>query len=116
MVLKMEKSDNSNKVKKYYIEIFYETGDSFSSSDEICTLELQWDNLDIAKENIKRIQAHNEWYEDNHGYRIYRNASPSFNDGDLVKELTDNEIDTYQDQNLVNGDKYSTLETTLSLA
>ncbi len=40
------------------------------------------------------------------GYRIYRNASPSFNDGDLVKELTDNEIDTYQDQNLVNGEKY----------
>lgn len=49
--------------KKYFIKYRYMTGNSFGSHEEIDTLELTWDNLDIAKENLKRIQEHYKWYK-----------------------------------------------------
>lgn len=40
------------------------------------------------------------------GYRIYRNGSASFTQDDLIITLVDNDIDTFPDQNLVNGQQY----------
>jgi hypothetical protein len=54
--------------KKYYIEIFYETGDSFSKHDEYSNIGLTWDKLDIAKENLRRIKEHYEWYDYENSY------------------------------------------------
>lgn len=48
---------------KYQIKYSYRTGDSFGNSDEESTLDLEWDNLDIAKENLKRIKEHYQYYE-----------------------------------------------------
>ena len=73
----MEKSKNSNKVKKYGIEIYYQTGSTFGSSEETSTLDLEWNNLDIIKDNLNRIREHHKWYEDNHGYRIYSERDKS---------------------------------------
>lgn len=42
----------------YKIKIFYSTGNSFGSEDVTDELELTWENLDVAKANIKRIQEH----------------------------------------------------------
>lgn len=46
----------------YKIKAKYETGDSFSNSVEESTLELTWTNLDVAKENLKRIKEHYTYY------------------------------------------------------
>ena len=50
-------------MKKYYIEVFYQTGDSYKLYDHTEDLGLTWDNLDVAKENLKRLVAHHKWYE-----------------------------------------------------
>jgi len=55
-------------MKKYSIKVSYQTGDSFGSND----VEEVWedfDNLDIAKENLKRIEEHYRQYEVLNGYR-----------------------------------------------
>lgn len=49
-------------MKKYIIEISYRTGNTFGSEDIIEGLGYSWDNLDIVKENLKRIKLHHEWY------------------------------------------------------
>lgn len=48
---------------KYQISYSYNDGDSFSTREgqESC-LELKWNNLDAAKENLRRIKEHYEWY------------------------------------------------------
>jgi hypothetical protein len=59
-------------MKKYKIEISYSTGDSFGIHDEIRSLELTFDNIEIAKENLKRIKEHYElfsFYEKGHVYK-----------------------------------------------
>lgn len=46
-------------MKLYKIKINYDTGDSNSQSpNQETILETEWSNLDIAKENLKRIQEH----------------------------------------------------------
>ncbi len=51
---------------KYIIKMKYQTGNSFGSSMAEDPVELSWENLDIAKENLKRIKEHylfyREWY------------------------------------------------------
>ena len=37
--------------RKYQIEAYYSTGDSFSNSDTSTTVEISWNNLDVAKAN-----------------------------------------------------------------
>ena len=49
--------------KKYGIKVYYRTGDSFHSENTDRILELQWNDLDIAKLNLKRIKEHYLWYE-----------------------------------------------------
>lgn len=46
----------------YKIKIIYDSGDSFNKYNglEQC-LEPKWSNIDIAKENLKRIQVHHNW-------------------------------------------------------
>jgi len=47
---------------KYKIKYNYEDGDSVETYNREEILELEWDKLDIAKQNLKRIQEHYEWY------------------------------------------------------
>ena len=43
------------------ITVTYETGDSFSCHDE--TYGIKCDSLEIARENLKRIKEHYDYYE-----------------------------------------------------
>lgn len=55
---------------KYRIKYTYDTGDSLNNSyDNEDHLELSWDNIDIAKENLKRIQEHYNQYKELDSYR-----------------------------------------------
>ena len=66
---------------KHKIKIWYTTGDSFGSQDRDEILEMEWDNLDIAKANLKRIKEHYIRYKvDNDFYGkkgyYYKSLSP----------------------------------------
>ena len=78
-------------LKKYYIHVSYQTGDSFKHYDTSTNIELQWDNLDIAKQNLQRIKEHYAWYDTNHG-----NGSYYIKDEDKAPK-----------PDFVNNDKYS---------
>jgi len=45
----------------YTIKAYYRTGDSFHSEDTT-TNEGEWNNLDIAKENLQRMKVHYDYY------------------------------------------------------
>lgn len=62
------------KTKKYSIQVYYKTGDSFSSRDATDTLEVTWDKLSVAKENLKRIEEHYKWFEEQES--TYRRNKP----------------------------------------
>jgi len=47
----------------YKIHVDYETGDSFGHEDTYTVLPFVWKNVDIAKENLKRIREHYEYYK-----------------------------------------------------
>lgn len=47
---------------RYAINIRYCTGNSFGSEDTEQHVELEWDNLEIAKDNLQRIRAHYKMY------------------------------------------------------
>lgn len=49
-------------MKEYKIKIKYITGNSFNSHTEEGFVELTWDDMNIAKENLLRIQAHYEHF------------------------------------------------------
>ena len=55
---------------KYSIEVSYQTGDSFGSQDTSDVLEITWDNLEIAKRNLKAIKDHYEMYGKLNGYNF----------------------------------------------
>lgn len=48
---------------KYKIEYSYYTGSSFGSEDSTGVLELEWEDLQVAKNNLKRIQEHWKYYK-----------------------------------------------------
>lgn len=55
----------------YKIKVYYKTGSSFGSNDEIDYVDLGWENIEIVKENMKRIKEHYRWYEDfNNHYKF----------------------------------------------
>lgn len=57
---------------RYNIIVNYDTGDSFNQyPGQVCTLVQLWTNLDIAKENLVRIEAHNRAYKKIHGWGNY---------------------------------------------
>jgi hypothetical protein len=49
-------------MKQYTIEMFYCTSGTFGSKDIVNEIGYSWNNLDTAKENLKRIKYHYEWY------------------------------------------------------
>lgn len=59
----------------YKIKYYYTTGDSFNSCDETAILEYSWDSMEKAKEALKRIKEHYEWYKLKEHY-INRDAKP----------------------------------------
>lgn len=69
-------------MKKYRIKVDYSTGDSFHTEDTSDLVEMDWNDLDIAKENLKRIEEHYKWY-------TYHNKSYSrfFNDKKIDEPL-----------------------------
>jgi len=54
----------------YRIRIDYQTGNSFGSHDETDYLDLTWENLDVAKANLKRIEEHYDLYRKINKYGI----------------------------------------------
>lgn len=72
--------------KKYYIQIVYDTGDSFHRERDVISgvSELDWDNLDNAKMNLK-------WLEEN--YDVYlktRDFGRMYYDQKEIKEFVNN--------------------------
>lgn len=49
-------------MNKYRISVRYETGNSFTSEEVTDLLDPVWENLDIAKENLRRIKEHYDQY------------------------------------------------------
>ncbi len=49
-------------MNKYFIEIDYSTGNSFGSSREKEILDDGFESLEVATENLSRIQTHYRWY------------------------------------------------------
>jgi hypothetical protein len=46
----------------YKIKYSYRTGDSFHSEDREEILEFDWEDIDLAKAALKRIEDHYRWY------------------------------------------------------
>jgi len=80
--------------KKYTIECYYKTGNSFGSHEETTILEVSWDNLDIAKEALKRIKEHWEWYKYEDNKTNYR----YFNTDKIVKKPKWHKVKTKWDE------------------
>ncbi len=53
---------------EYRIKVSYRTGHSLHSEDTSDYLELTWNNLEIAKENLIIIKEHYEMYRSIHDY------------------------------------------------
>ena len=54
---------------KYRIKYNYDTGDSFTSSpDNSDLLEMVWEDLEVAKQNLQRIKDHYSQYRDCNSY------------------------------------------------
>jgi len=51
---------------KWRIRIDYETGDSFGSENTHDYLDIEWENLDMAKESLRRIKNHFEFCDGKH--------------------------------------------------
>lgn len=58
-------------LKKYRIKYCYTTGDSFHTEDREDCLELSWNTLEAAEENLNRIKEHYELYEVINGTNYY---------------------------------------------
>ena len=66
---------------KHKIEINYNTGNSFNTERGVKdTLDLEWDDLNVAKENLKRIKEH---------YTLYKELNSYFSDRDTHEVLAD---------------------------
>lgn len=65
----------------YTITIHYKDGDSFKTWESDTTLDGQWE-LDVAKENLKRIKEHYTAYDKRNNY-----VSMGKNENPLLEEL-----------------------------
>lgn len=80
-------------IKQYYIEIHYKSGNSFNTYEETDNLGLEWDDLEVAKENLQRIKDYHAWYEDNHGFRLHSERNdPRIPQPDCVDKRFDTSI------------------------
>lgn len=48
----------------YQIEIHYQTGDSFHTEDVEQRIDFVWQDFEVAKENLRRIEAHYKFYQE----------------------------------------------------
>jgi len=71
----------------YKIKMSYRTGDSFGSSDQEEYLEMEWENVEIVKENLRRIAEHNDYYVDCNSYSTTKNIKKPDNYQDYSLEL-----------------------------
>lgn len=53
----------------FKIKYYYKTGDSFGSHDEEEILEFEWNDIEKAREALKRIKEHYNWYCSLHSYK-----------------------------------------------
>ena len=63
----------------YQIKISYSDGDSESTWDSEEYVNLEWENLDVAKENLKRIKQHYKEYEFLNGWHSWETTNKEFN-------------------------------------
>lgn len=80
---------------KYKIKISYETGNSFGRNTAEDYFELEWENLDIAKQNLQFIKEHYEMYKELESYRNKKSKE------EIFSENKDKEWFVYKD-----GDPY----------
>ena len=77
---------------KYKIKINYSTGNSFGSEDMESYVELSWDNIDVAKENLKFIKEHYNQYKELTSYSFRNNRT----DKEIILENKDKEWFVYK--------------------
>jgi len=73
---------------KYKIEISYQTGNSFGIQDETEILG-EWENLDIAKENLQAIKEHYKLYKEEKSVKSYRQNN-KLNTHEVISKYKDN--------------------------
>jgi hypothetical protein len=65
----------------YQIEYNYDTGDSFGTQTGLIgILELGWESLEVAKQNLQRIKEHYQWYSRKKGWRNEKVEDPTDKD------------------------------------
>lgn len=73
---------------KWQIKVGYATGDSNGSESATKVLEMEWESLDLAKQNLQRIKEHRDWTRGD-----ARAAEPVWNQGcphGAIRLLLDN--------------------------
>ena len=65
---------------KYKIKIYYSTGNSFGSEDVEEYIDLEWEDLNVAKENLQRIKEHYSQYEAINSYFDRRTSEEIYNE------------------------------------
>lgn len=83
---------------EHKIKYYYRTGDSFHSEDTESFLEIEWKDLSVAKEALKRIKEHYKWYK-------YVEYGKTFSDDTVIEKpewLKIDFDDKYTEHNLIN--------------
>ena len=75
---------------EYMIRIDYSTGNSFQTHDTSDYIGIRWKDIDVAKENLKRIQEHYQMYKQLNGY------SPKKNCNDILNQNKDKDWFVYE--------------------
>lgn len=87
---------------KHKIKVWYKTGNSFGSENAEDFLEMEWENIDVAKANLKRIKEHYICYKVDEDYngkkgQFFKSLSPEYKLMYDTKQQQDWYSDTYGD-------------------
>jgi len=63
---------------EYKIKIDYTTGNSFHTENTFDYLEIEWEDLNKAKENLVRIKEHYQQYRDINSYSLKKSKEEIF--------------------------------------
>lgn len=80
---------------EYKIEYDYYTGNSFGSEDSTGVLELEWKDLQVAKDNLKRIQEHWRYYKSKERIRDSYSQTQVVNELEIVSTVEKEQPDWY---------------------
>jgi membrane-bound lytic murein transglycosylase len=72
----------------FTIKIIYTTGDSYGSSRCTDLIGACWDDINKAKESLKLIKLHNNYFNDKNRYRY----NPDFKKNKVYEKLTEYSI------------------------